>query len=90
VRKASQRRRGNLWYLTSHQGIQLGHLTDATWHELDFRLKPCEDLKATILQKEAWLKGLWSYRLACQMPILREYEAVFRAIRRTFREANLP
>ena len=80
----------DFWYLTSHQGIQLDHLTDAIIQKLDFRGKPCKNVEAAILQKEARLKTLWSRRLAYQMPILPEYEEVFRAIRRTLRQANLP
>jgi hypothetical protein len=41
-------------------------------------------------EPQARLKALWSRRLAYQMPILPEYEEVFRAIRRTLRHANLP
>jgi predicted nucleotidyltransferase component of viral defense system len=80
----------DFWYLTSNQGIQLDHLTDAISQKLDFRGKPCNDLEAAILQKEARLKALWSRRLAYQMPNLPKYEEVFRAIRRTLRQANLP
>ena len=80
----------DLWYLTSNQGIQLDHLTDAISQKLDFRGKPCKNLEAAILQKEARLKALWSRRLAYQMPTLPEYEEVFRAIRRTLRHAKLP
>jgi len=70
--------------------LKLDHLTDAISQKLDFRGKPCNDLKAAILQKEARLKALWSRRLAYQMPNLPKYEEVFRAIRRTLRHANLP
>ena len=80
----------DFWYLTAHQGVQLDHLTDAISQKLDFRGKLCKGIGAAILQKEARLNALWSRRLAYQMPILPEYEEVFRAIRRTLRQANLP
>ena len=80
----------DLWYLTSNQGIQLDRLTDAICQKLDFRGKPRKNLKAAILQKEARLKALWSHRLAYQMPTLPGFDEVFRSIRRTLRQANLP
>jgi hypothetical protein len=80
----------DLWHLTSNQGIQLDHLTDAICEKLEFRSKPCKDLEAAILQKEARLKALWSGRLAYQMARLPPFDEVFRAIRRTLRQANLP
>lgn len=80
----------DLWRLTSNQGIQLDHLTDAIREKLEFRNKPCKGLEAAILQKEARLKALWSVRLAYQTTRLPPFDEVFRAIRRTLREAKLP
>ena len=80
----------DLWHLTSNQGIQLDHLTDAICQKLEFRGKPCKDLESAILQKEARLKALWSVRLTYQMTKLPPFDEVFRAIRRTLRQANLP
>ena len=80
----------DLWHLTSSQGIQLDHLTDAICQKLEFRGKPCKDLEAAIFQKEARLKALWSVRLTYQMTKLPPFDEVFRAIRRTLRQANLP
>jgi uncharacterized protein len=80
----------DLWYLTSNEGVQLDHLTGAICQKLNFRGKPCKDLEAAILQKEARLKTLWSCRLAYQVPVLPKFEEVFRAIRRTLRQARLP
>jgi len=80
----------DLWYLTSSQGIQLDHLTSAICQKLEFRGKPYQNLEAAILQKEARLKALWSTRLAYQMTKLPQFDEVFRSIRRTLRQANLP
>lgn len=80
----------DLWHLTSNQGIQLDHLADAICQKLDFRGKPHEGLEAAILRKEARLKALWSGRLAYQMSKLPPFDEVFRAVRRTVRQANLP
>jgi hypothetical protein len=68
----------------------MDHLTEAICQKLDFRGKPCKDLESAILQKETRLKALWARRLAYQMPMLPEFENVFRAIRRTLHQANLP
>jgi predicted nucleotidyltransferase component of viral defense system len=70
----------DFWCLTSNEGIQLDHVTDAICQKLNFRGKACKDLEAAILQEEAGLKVLWSRRLSYQMPILPEFEEVFRAI----------
>jgi len=80
----------DLWHLTSSQGIQLDHLTDAICQKLEFRGKPCKDLESAILQKEARLKALWSVRLTYQITKLPPFDEVFRAIRRALRQANLP
>ena len=80
----------DLWHLTSNQGIQLDHLAGAICEKLEFRNKPCKGLEAAILQKEARLKALWSVRLAYQMTRLPPFDEVFRALRRTLRQAKLP
>jgi uncharacterized protein len=80
----------DLWHLTSNQGIQLDHLAGAIREKLEFRNKPCKGIEAAILQKEARLKALWSGRLAYQMTTLPAFDEVFRAIRRTLRQAKLP
>jgi hypothetical protein len=58
--------------------------------KLEFRGTDCKDIENAILQKEARLKALWSARLAYQMSHLPPFEEVFRAVRRTLRQANLP
>jgi uncharacterized protein len=78
------------WYLTSRAGVVADHLTDAICAKLDFRGQPCEGIEDKIRRKEARLKALWSGRLAYQMTKLPEFDDVFRAVRRTLRQANLP
>ena len=80
----------DLWHLTSNEGIELDHLIDAIRQKLDFRGKDCMGIEKAILQKEARLKALWSARLAYQMSHLPAFEVVFRAVRRTLRQAKLP
>jgi len=80
----------DLWYLTSNGGIELDHVTGAICRKLEFRGTDCKGIKNAILQKEPRLKALWSARLAYQMSHLPPFEEVFRAVRRTLRQANLP
>lgn len=80
----------DFWYLTSNEGIQLDRLPDAIRQKLEFRNKAFEGFEAAILQKEARLKALWSNRLAYQMSTLPQFDEVFRAVRRTLRQLNLP
>jgi predicted nucleotidyltransferase component of viral defense system len=80
----------DLWRLTTNQGIELDHLVEAIRQKLEFRSKACAGIEPAILQKEARLKALWSRRLAYQMSKLPPFDEVFRAVRRTLRQANLP
>jgi predicted nucleotidyltransferase component of viral defense system len=80
----------DLWHLTSNEGIALDHLNDAICRKLEFRGRDCQNIENAILQKETRLKALWSARLAYQMTRLPRFEEVFRAVRRTLRQANLP
>jgi predicted nucleotidyltransferase component of viral defense system len=79
----------DLWYLTVKE-VQLDHLLPAICQKLEFREKPCEDLQAALAQKEARLRALWNTRLSYQMATLPPFEQVFRELRRTFHQANLP
>jgi predicted nucleotidyltransferase component of viral defense system len=80
----------DLWYLTSHEGVTLDRLAGAIRGKLEFREKECKGIENAILRKEARLKALWSARLAYQMSHLPRFEEVFRAVRRTLRQAKLP
>jgi predicted nucleotidyltransferase component of viral defense system len=80
----------DLWHLTSNQGIELAPLADAIRQKLAFREKPYEGIADAIQKKEARLKALWKGRLAYQMSVLPEFDTVFRLIRRTLRQAELP
>ena len=80
----------DLWYLTSDGGIAMDHLIPAICEKLEFRGKSCQGLQPAIAQKEARLEALWTRRLAHQMVSLPPFEQVFRALRRTLRQADLP
>jgi predicted nucleotidyltransferase component of viral defense system len=79
----------DLWHLTSNAGIELAPLANGIRDKLKFRHKPYEKIAEAIQRKEARLKALWSARLSYQMSALPEFDAVFRALRRTLRQAKL-
>jgi len=80
----------DLWYLTSNEGVEMEQLIPAICEKLEFRGRLCEGLQSAIAEKEARLHALWTRRLAHQMASLPPFEQVFRALRRTLRQANLP
>lgn len=80
----------DLWYLTSDGGIEMDHLIPAICEKLEFCGKSCQGLQPAIARKEARLEALWTRRLAHQMVSLPPFEQVFRALRRTLRQADLP
>jgi len=80
----------DLWHLTSNEGIELGQLILAIREKLAFRGKRCAGLQAAIAAKEDRLRALWAKRLTYQMPALPPFDQVFRAVRRTLRQADLP
>jgi len=68
----------------------MDHLIPAICDKLEFRGKPCQGLQLTIARKEARLEARWPTRLAHHMVSLPSFEQVFRALRRTLRQADLP
>jgi uncharacterized protein len=80
----------DLWYLTSNAQIELASQVDAIRKKLVFRGKPFEGIANAIQKKEARLEALWTGRLANQMSALPEFDEVFRVLRRTLRQADLP
>jgi predicted nucleotidyltransferase component of viral defense system len=80
----------DLWYLTDNEEVHLDQILTAICQKMEFRQKPCEGLQVALARKEARLHALWNTRLAHQMTTLPPFERVFREMRRTFRQANLP
>jgi len=80
----------DLWHLTENEGVPIDQLIPAICRKLEFRGRPCEGLETAIAQKERRLSALWNARLAYQMTALPPFERVFRALRRTLRQAGLP
>ena len=80
----------DLWFLTSHSGVDIGRLIEAVTEKLRFREKDATAVEHRILAKEARLKALWNGRLGHQMEALPQYDEVFRTIRRELRQAGFP
>jgi len=80
----------DLWFLTSHAGINIGHLIGAITEKLRFREKDFAGVEDRILAKEAGLMALWNGRLGHQMEALPQYDEVFRTVRRELRQAGFP
>jgi hypothetical protein len=80
----------DLWFLTSHAGVDIGHLIGAVREKLRFREKDTTGVEARILAKEARLKTLWNGRLGHQMEALPQFDEVFRTLRRELRQVGFP
>jgi predicted nucleotidyltransferase component of viral defense system len=78
----------DLWFLTSHAGVDIGHLIGAITEKLHFREKDIAGVEDRILTKEARLRALWNGRLGHQMEALPQYDEVFRTVRRELRQAG--
>jgi predicted nucleotidyltransferase component of viral defense system len=80
----------DLWFLTSHTGVEIGHLNGAITEKIRFRKRDITGIEARFLAKEARLETLWGSRLGHQMEALPEYDKVFRTLRRELRQAGFP
>ena len=80
----------DLWYLVTHEDIDLASLLPAIQRKLTFRGKSTTGLQQAILNKEARLLPLWLARLSAQMTTLPSFDEVFREVRRALRQADLP
>ena len=80
----------DLWFLTSHAGVDIGHLIGPIRENYAFGRKILLASKTAFSQKEARLMALWNGRLGHQMEALPQYDEVFRTIRRALRQAGFP
>jgi hypothetical protein len=80
----------DLWFLTSHAGVDIGPLIVAVTKKMRFREKDPTGIEDRILAKEARLNALWNGRLGHQMEALPQYDEVFRTVRRELRQAAFP
>ena len=79
----------DIWHLTEGGHVDLDHLKAEIEAKLEFRGRDLATLGNEFKKKEARLKKLWTMRLAAQMANLPEYDGVFRAVLRSFRQAGL-
>lgn len=77
------------WYLLTHRHVDLDKLASAVKQKWAFRGKSLSDVLGEFPSKETRYRKLWAVRLAAQMVQLPEFDAVFRAVKRAFRQAGL-
>ena len=87
--KAEPRDLYDIYYLTENQGIEVGFLIDDIDKKLQFKGSSLDERKGEFEKKERRLQQLWRTRLSAQMASLPEFEDVYRAVKRTFRQAGI-
>lgn len=79
----------DLWFLTTNGHVSLEHLVDAIVRKLEFRGRTLAQVRPQFRDKEARLRRLWDVRLEAQMSELPEFDGVYRAVRRSLRQAGI-
>ena len=79
----------DLWHLCEHAHVDLVEVIDAIASKLEFRGQSIEAIRVQLKVKQSRLGRLWNLRLAGQMAALPDFEGVFRAVRRAFRQAGI-
>jgi len=79
----------DLWFLTAYGHVRLPDLLEPLARKLEFRGSTLAKVSKEFRAKEERYSKLWNLRLAAQMAELPEFDAVYRAVRRTFRQADL-
>lgn len=79
----------DLWFLTDNGHVQLPDLIHSVASKLQFRGLTLTGMGAEFAGKEARLGRLWDVRLAPQVVELPEFDAVYRAVRRSLRQAGV-
>lgn len=80
----------DLWYLTEQSNdVDLADCLPAIHAKLLHRGKKLDDVGGEFQKKEARLKKMWETRLSAQMANLSEFDNVYRAVKRSFRQANI-
>lgn len=79
----------DLWFLVVGGHVDLTELREALTQKLAFKGRDAARLGNGLLNKEARLRREWDRRLSDQMVHLPEFNAVFRAVKRSFRQAGL-
>ena len=80
----------DLWYLTQQSNdVDLADCLPAISAKLLHRGKKLDDVREEFHKKEARLKKMWETRLSAQMANLSEFDNVYRAVKRSFRQAGI-
>ncbi len=79
----------DIWFLTGERQVALADVIHAIERKWEFRGRRPANPRETFDAKEARFKKLWELRLAAQMAELPEFDEVFRAVRRAFRDAGI-
>lgn len=80
----------DLWYLTEQSSsVTLGNCLEAIKAKLTHRGKKLDEVRGEFYKKEARLKKTWETRLSAQMTNLSEFDNVYRAVKRAFRQAKI-
>lgn len=79
----------DIWFLVEEGHVDLAGIVGGVELKLGFRGKRLGDIRGEFPAKEARYRRLWSARLSAQMVELPEFEGVWRAVRRSFRQAGL-
>lgn len=80
----------DLWYLTEKsKSVELDDCLEAINAKLAHRGKKLNEVHEEFYKKEARLKTTWVTRLSAQMTSLTEFDNVYRAVKRAFRQAKI-
>lgn len=77
------------WFLLTEGHVDPADLRTPVERKLTFRGKMLREVRAEFRTKQARYRSLWAPRLAAQMVELPPFEAVYRAVARSLRQANL-
>lgn len=79
----------DLWFLVRGDHVDLTELGEGLAEKLAFKSRDTTRLREALLSKEARLRREWDRRLSDQMVQLPPFDAVFRTVQRSLRQAGL-
>ncbi len=80
----------DLWYLTAQSNsVDLNECLEAINAKLSHRGKKLDDVRNEFYKKEMRLKKTWDTRLSAQIANLPEFDAIYRAVKRSLRQAKI-
>jgi len=79
----------DLWFLMANGYVSMSDLVEPIGRKLGFRGLTLKQVSREFGAKEARYRKLWQVRLEAQMAGLPAFDAVYRAVRRAFRQAGI-